>query len=79
VYTIYIIQCQDGSLYTGIARDLTKRYQQHCEGTGARYTKAHPPKKIIYTEKKRNRSNALKREAEIKKLSHEEKISLANI
>ena len=79
LYTVYLLLCEDGSLYTGIARDVDKRFEKHVSGAGARYTRAHPPDKIIYTEPKRNKSHALKRELEIKKLSRAEKLKLAGL
>lgn len=65
---VYILRCQDGSLYTGIARDVGKRFQEHKNGTGGHYTRTHPPVEIAYIEAKKNHSAALKREYEIKQL-----------
>lgn len=76
MYYVYIILCHDGSLYTGITRDVKARFQEHLTGRGAKYTRSHRPKKVIYQERKRNKSYALKREAEIKKMSHEKKLML---
>lgn len=76
MWYVYIILCADGTLYTGITNNLEKRFLDHQMGTGAKYTKSHKPKEIIYTEEFISRSTALKREAEIKKLSHEEKLRL---
>ena len=75
-YFVYILRCKDKTLYTGITNDLVKRLAAHRAGTGAKYTKSHPPDKIVYTEKCRGRSAAQKREAAIKKLSRAEKIKL---
>jgi len=75
-YFVYILKCKDKSLYTGITNNLAKRFEAHKKGTGARYTRSHPPKKIVYSEKYSNRSRALKREAEIKRLSRQEKLKL---
>ncbi len=75
-YFVYILKCLDGSLYTGIATDVARRFDEHKNGTGAKYTRAHPPKKIVHTEKFRNRSRALKREAEIKRLQRKDKLKL---
>jgi len=63
-------------LYTGIARDVEERFEAHVAGLGARYTRAHVPERVVYCERKRNRSFALRREAEIKRLSREEKLRL---
>lgn len=76
MYYVYILLCQDQSLYTGIARDPKKRLEEHRAGKGAKYTRARHPVKIVYSERKRNRSFALKREAAIKRLSRAEKLLL---
>lgn len=75
-YFVYILECKDGSLYTGITNDLKKRFDAHKNGVGARYTRSHPPKKIVYSEKYRTKGRALSREAEIKALSREVKLRL---
>ena len=66
MYFVYIIECGDKSLYTGITTDLARRLAEHKAGEGGRYTAAKGAVKVVYTEKKRNRSTASKREAEIK-------------
>lgn len=76
MYTVYIIQCADGSLYTGIAKDLEKRLEMHRNGTGSKYVRARLPFQVVHKERKRNRSAASKREAEIKKLSRDQKEKL---
>ncbi len=76
LYFVYILLCKDKSLYTGIAIDVARRFAEHKKGTGARYTRSHPPKKIVYSEKYPNKGRALKREAEIKRLSRLEKLKL---
>jgi len=76
MYFVYIIECVDGSLYTGIATDPKERFLKHKSGDGAKYTIAHPPLKLVYTEKLKDRSLALKREMEIKKLSRGKKLDL---
>jgi len=75
-YYVYILLCQDGSLYTGSTNDVEKRFKDHLEGRGARYTVSHKPKEIVYSEEFSSKSEALKREAEIKKLSKAEKAEL---
>lgn len=77
-YFVYIIKCFDGSFYTGIARDLKKRVSQHngqIKG-GAIYTRNKRPVVLKYSEKFKNRSEALKREYEIKQLTRLEKQTL---
>lgn len=76
MYTLYILLCSDGTLYTGITNNLEKRLKEHNSGTGAKYTKGRSPVKIVYTESCANRSDALKREIEIKKMN---KISKNNL
>jgi putative endonuclease len=73
-----MLLCEDGSYYTGYTKDIDLRLKQHKIGTGARYTKLHRPKKLVYTEKFDTIREAMKRERKIKKLSHEEKNKLVN-
>lgn len=74
---VYILLCADGTLYTGVTTDVEKRVLVHNEGkTGAKYTKARRPVKLVYQEALVGRGTALKREAAIKKLSRMEKQSL---
>ncbi len=75
-YFVYILICKDKSLYTGITNDVAKRFKAHKNGTGARYTRSHPPLKIVHTEKYRTKGRALKREAEIKRLPRKRKMEL---
>ncbi len=66
MYFVYIIECEDGSLYTGITTNVERRFSEHKKGTGGRYTRARKPLRVVYSETQTNRSEALKREAEIK-------------
>jgi putative endonuclease len=75
-YFVYILLCDDDSLYTGIAKNVAARYERHVAGTGARYTRSHAPTRILYTEKLPSRSAALKREAQIKRYKREKKLKL---
>lgn len=76
-YFIYILKCSDGTLYTGSTNDLEKRVKVHNEGkTAAKYTRSRRPVKMIYSEKFETKSEALKREWEIKKMEREEKMLL---
>ncbi len=70
---LYLLECLDGSIYTGIALDVKKRFAEHCSGKGARYTRSHPPKKILGSVKFRDRGAALRAEYATKQLSAEEK------
>ena len=74
----YILLCRDGTYYTGSTNDVEKRFKDHLSGKGARYTKAHKPEKIIYREGFSTKSEALKRESEIKKLSRLKKEELVS-
>jgi putative endonuclease len=76
MYSIYIIRCEDGSLYTGITTDVERRFAEHREGRGGRYTRAHGAVEVVYEERSRDRSSASKREAEIKRLTRAEKLDL---
>ena len=68
MYFVYLIECADKSIYTGIATDVERRFNEHLNGTGAAYTRSRKPVRILYTEEVADRSAALKREAMIKKL-----------
>lgn len=76
MYYVYILECTDGSLYTGITTDVERRLSEHREGKGGHYTRAHKAKRIVYTESASNRSLASIREVEIKKLSKPDKLVL---
>lgn len=76
MYFVYILQCGDKSLYTGITTDLVRRLKEHKEGAGGHYTRSRGAKKIVYSEKHPNRSSALRREAEIKRWDRKKKLSL---
>jgi len=73
---VYILRCDDGSLYTGITNDLIRRCDQHNAGTASRYTRSRLPVVLVYQEEQGNRSVATKRELEIKALSRQEKEAL---
>jgi putative endonuclease len=73
-----MLLCGDGSFYTGYTKDLDARTKLHQNGKGAKYTKAHKPQKLAYIELFNSRSKAMKREREIKKLSHQQKLDLVS-
>ena len=75
---VYILRCYDGSLYTGWTTDLKQRVKAHNEGKGAKYTRSRRPVELVYHEEFGTKSEALKREAAIKRLSREEKLPLIN-
>ena len=74
---VYLIECADGSLYTGIATDVDRRFGEHVAGTGARYTRSHPPARLLARFSHPDHSSALKAEAAIKKLTPARKRALA--
>ncbi len=75
-WNVYIIQCSDNTLYTGITNDLEKRFVAHSQQTGAKYFRGRSPEKIVYLETEHNRSTASKREIVIKKLNRMQKLQL---
>ena len=76
MYFVYLLQCKDGSLYTGITNDLKQRLERHKAGVGGNYTRAKGADKILYTEEHADRGSALKREAEIKRWTRQKKLDL---
>lgn len=78
-YYVYIVECCDKTLYTGIATDLQRRVEEHNSSQkGAKYTRYRRPVKLIYKEELEDRSSASKREYTIKKLTRAKKLSLIN-
>ena len=77
-YYVYLILCQDGSYYTGHTRNVEDRFAQHESGRGARYTRIHKPKKVVHVEEYQSRKEAVRREREIKTLSHKAKRRLVD-
>ena len=75
-WIIYILECADTSLYTGITNDLARRLEEHRAGRGAKYTKHRSPLRIRYIEHRSTKSAALTREAAIKSLTRSEKLAL---
>ena len=76
MYEVYIVECADGTLYTGIARDAERRLAVHNRGQGAKYTRSRLPVVLRYRERQPDKSAALRREMAIKKLSREAKLAL---
>lgn len=71
-----MVLCTDDSLYTGITTDVERRYKQHLAGQGAKYFRGRAPSRLVYLENHHDRSSASRREAEIKKMSAENKRQL---
>ncbi|MEE5992935.1 MAG: GIY-YIG nuclease family protein [Oscillospiraceae bacterium] len=72
----YMVQCADGSFYTGWTNDIKKRISAHNSGKGAKYTRCRRPVKLVYVEAFPTKSQAMQREYQIKRLSHQEKAVL---
>lgn len=79
MWYVYILQCVDGSLYTGASNNVSQRFSDHKNGKGGHYTRSHKPIKLIYQENCGTKSEALKREGEIKSWSRNKKISILNL
>jgi predicted GIY-YIG superfamily endonuclease len=76
---VYLLGCADGSLYTGITKDVDRRSRQHNDGTASRYTRSRRPTVLVYQEAQPSKSAALKREAAIKALARSEKMALIRL
>ena len=77
-WVVYMLECKDNSIYTGIAKNLENRLSKHQSGNGAKYLRGRLPIKLMYKEFFKNRSDATKREIFIKKMNKHEKIFLIN-
>jgi putative endonuclease len=75
VWHLYLLECQDGSLYTGITTDVDRRFAEHLNGKGARYTRSHPPRRLLASALIGSRSEALKAELGLKALPRAEKLT----
>jgi len=74
---LYLLECTDGSIYTGITVDVEARYAAHLAGRGARYTRSHPPKKVLASFEYADRASASKAEYAMKRLTAAEKRAVA--
>lgn len=77
-WQVYIIECSDDTLYTGITTDIERRFRQHQDGTGAKYFRGRDPLKVIYLEEGHDRSSASRRESHIKTMNRAEKLLLVS-
>ena len=78
-WTVYIIRCNDDTLYTGVTTELERRFEEHLNHTrGAKYFNGRKPLEVVYSENGHTRSSACQREAAIKKLRRDEKLCLIN-
>lgn len=75
-WSVYILRCADGSLYTGATNDPARRLAEHAAGAAARYTRSRLPVRLVYQEAVRDRSSALRREAALKRLPRAQKLAL---
>jgi putative endonuclease len=73
---LYILECGDGSLYTGISNNVEKRFGRHCAGKGAKYTRTHQPVRLVYVERCGAQGKAMKREREVKSFQKKKKLKL---
>ncbi len=76
-WTVYLLRCRDGSLYTGITNNLARRLARHRAGTASAYTRSRRPLRLVYEEGQPSRSAALRREAAVKRLPRRAKLALA--
>ncbi len=76
---VYILRCADGSLYTGITKDVKRRRQQHNDGTASRYTRSRRPTKLMWQEPQPSQSAALKRELAIKAMTRRDKMAMIRL
>lgn len=77
IWYLYILRCGDGSLYTGITTDVSRRLEAHRRGKGAKYTRGRGPLELVYQQPCGTHSDALRRELEVKALSRTQKEALA--
>jgi putative endonuclease len=77
-WIVYMLECADTTLYTGITNDLDRRIAEHAAGKGARYTKGRGPFRLVYRESCQNRAEASRRETAIKLLSRAKKLRLCS-
>lgn len=78
LFYVYILQCENGFLYTGYTSNLHERLAEHFSGRGCRFTKSNKPLKLIYIEKLSTQKSAMTREISIKRMKREEKLKLAS-
>ena len=76
---VYVVECSDGTLYTGYTTDVERRVDEHNAGKGAKYTRGRTPVEVVHSEEYETRSDAMSREAEIKSMSREAKEELVNL
>ncbi|UTF54445.1 GIY-YIG nuclease family protein [Natronosalvus rutilus] len=78
-HTVYVLECSDGSLYTGYTTDLERRVDEHNAGTGAKYTRGRGPVEVVHVERYTSKSTAMSREYEIKQFARSRKERLVGL
>ena len=78
-WSVYILRCADGTLYTGVTTDIQRRFRAHQSGKGAKYTRGRGPLQLVYTQVCPDKPSAFRREWELKHMSREEKLALCQI
>jgi putative endonuclease len=78
MHYVYVVECSDGTLYTGYTTDVERRVEEHNAGEGAKYTRGRTPVTVVHTEEFEERGEAMSREATIKEMSREDKKSLVS-
>ncbi|MFA5008161.1 MAG: GIY-YIG nuclease family protein [Candidatus Omnitrophota bacterium] len=76
MWHVYILECKNGSFYTGITKNLPRRFKEHASGRGGHFTKSFGAEKIVFSEQHPDRSSALKRETQIKSWPRKKKLAL---
>ena len=76
---VYILECSDGSLYVGWTTDPDRRFEEHSSGSGAKYTRGRRPLALVYLQRMRSKSAALRREREIKSMKRSDKLALTGL
>ena len=74
-WVLYLLECENGSYYAGITTDLERRFAEHVFGVGARYTRSHPPRRVVAVKAYSDRASASRAEAALKKLPRAEKVA----
>ena len=74
-WLLYLLECEDGSYYAGITNDLIQRFEAHCSGFGARYTRSHPPRRVLAVSAFADRASASRAEYALKQLPRGEKLA----
>jgi len=77
-WVVYMIECLDGSIYTGMSSDVERRWNEHNDVMGSKYTGSHRPVRLLWTETHNDKESAERREMQIKRWTHRKKLALAS-